>query len=154
MSQLKFGFSWLGAVIFLLPMIINVVYFAAQGNDTAQEGLGAYRWVEIIEQSTRILFAIALCIIVSDKKVQWKSPFLFLAIVFLVLYYVVWIRYFAGGMEIELMSKSFLLIPLPLAVFPVLYYLFASVWIHNYIAAVLIGIFGIAHYFVSYISFR
>lgn len=36
------------------------------------------------------------------------------------------------------------------AIFPVLYFIAASIWLHNYIATVIMIIFGIAHNIVSY----
>ena len=90
--------------------------------------------------------------LISEQKINFKSPWLFVAIVFLVLYYIVWIRYFIGGRDAALLVKSFLGIPQPLAVFPVLYFIFAAIWLHNYIAVIFMIIFGAAHNYVSYIS--
>ena len=73
---------------------------------------------------------------------------------FLLLYYVVWIRYFTGGRDIALLNRPFLFIPMPLAVFPVLYFLCAALWLHNIPAAILMMIFGAAHLTVSIQSFR
>lgn len=154
MPALRFGFSWLGLVLFALPMLINIVYFVKKPANAPEESVCPYRWVEMIEQATRVLYVIALCILVSDRKIVLQSPWPILAMVFLVLYYIVWIRYFAGGRKVSLMEKSFLFVPIPLAVFPVLYYLFAAIWLHNYIAAVVMIVFGVAHYVVSYLSFH
>ncbi|MGN0413800.1 MAG: hypothetical protein ACI4FV_12275 [Lachnospiraceae bacterium] len=44
-------------------------------------------------------------------------------------------------------------VPMPLAVFPVLYFLCAAIWVHNIPAAVFMILFGIAHNIVSYSSF-
>lgn len=57
-----------------------------------------------------------------------------------------------GGRDIALLSKSFCMIPMPLAVFPVLYFLCAAIWLHNIPAAVFMIIFGVAHNIVSYSS--
>ena len=62
----------------------------------------------------------------------------------------VWIRYFIGGMNDSLLGKNFLFVPIPLAIFPVLYFIFASLWMNNYIATVVMIIFGIAHNIISY----
>ena len=62
--------------------------------------------------------------------------------------------YFMGGKEIFLLSCSFLFVPMPLAVFPVLYFLCAAIWLHNLPAAIIMVIFGAAHLTVSIQSFR
>ena len=64
------------------------------------------------------------------------------------------IIYFAGGREIALLNRAFLFVPMPLAVFPVLYFLCAAVWLHNLPAVILMTIFGAAHLTVSIQSFR
>ncbi len=154
MNQFRFGFSWIGVIIFLLPMLINIVYFMfPPANEPAESGK-VNKFVEMVEQATRALYFVAIVIIVSQKKIEFNSPFLFLAAFFLILYYIVWIRYFAGGRDVALMRKSFLFVPIPLAVFPVLYFLFAALWIHNYFAAFFMIIFGIAHNMVSHMSFK
>ena len=76
------------------------------------------------------------------------------AVVFLILYYIVWIRYFFGGRDVALLGKPFLFVPIPLAIFPVLYYLFAAVWMDNIPAVITMLIFGAAHVTVSVQSFQ
>lgn len=90
----------------------------------------------------------------SRRPLALHSVWLYLAAGFLVLYYAVWLRYFAGGRKTELLRRAFLFVPLPLAAFPVLYYLCAAVWLHNYPAVLLMIIFGAAHITVSLQSFR
>lgn len=90
----------------------------------------------------------------SRENLSFRSGWLSLAAVFLILYYAVWLRYFMGGREVSLLSRSFLFVPIPLAVFPVLYYLCAAIWMHNLPAAVIMVMFGAAHLTVSVQSFR
>lgn len=93
-------------------------------------------------------------LLVSRENLSFRSVWFSLAAVFLVLYYAVWLRYFMGGREISLLNCSFLFVPMPLAVFPVLYYLCAAIWLHNLPAAIIMVIFGAAHLTVSLQSFR
>lgn len=153
MFDLKIGFSIPGIIIFILPMIINIVYFILPPVNAPVEAADVHSWIEMVEQATRILYAIAIVFLVSRKPIEVKSVWLILAVVFLVLYYIVWIRYFMGGRDIALLGKSFLFVPMPLAVFPVLYFICAALWLHNGVAAIVMVIFGIAHNIVSYRSF-
>ena len=153
MLQYKIQFSWIGLIIFALPMLINIVYFVFPPVNAPSEAEASNKIWEMIEQVTRVLYVIAICILVSNKKTDFKSPWFYFGIVFLVLYYIVWIRYFMGGRDVALLGKSFLFVPMPLAVFPVLYFLFSAIWLHNYIAAIIMVVFGIAHNLVSYASF-
>ena len=154
MFNMKIEFSFMGFIVFLLPMLINIVYFVSGGNEVAQTNDNPHKWLEIVEQGTRILYVIAICFLVSKQEIHFKSPVMVLGALFLVLYYIVWIRYFRGGMDVSLLGKSFLGVPLPLAVFPVLYFICAALWMHNGIALGCMVIFGIAHYAISYISFK
>lgn len=151
--NLKMSFSWVGLVVFALPMLINIAYVMFPPAGEAKPPAPVTHWVEIVEQVSRIAYLFAVTLLVSRRPVSWRSAWLFLAAVFLILYYAVWIRYFALGREIALLKRAFLFVPMPLAVFPVLYFLCAAVWLHNVPAVILMVIFGAAHWTVSIQSF-
>ena len=152
--NLKVSFSWIGLVIFALPMLINIAYVMFPPAGKAKQTAAVTHWVEIVEQISRIAYLFAVTLLVSRENLSFRSVWFSLAAVFLVLYYAVWLRYFMGGREISLLSRSFLLVPMPLAVFPVLYFLCAAIWLHNLPAAIIMVIFGAAHLAVSLQSFR
>lgn len=152
--DLEFGFSWPGLVIFALPMLINIVYAIFPPANAPRETEKVSRFAEAVEQITRILYMLAICLFVSQSEIDCGSVWMYSGAAFLILYYLVWIRYFAGGRDVALLSKRFLMVPMPLAVFPVLYYLLAAIWMHNLPAAIIMVIFGIAHNYVSYKAFR
>ena len=152
--NLKVSFSWIGLVIFALPMLINIVYVMFPPAGKAEQTSAVTHWVEIVEQISRIAYLFAVTLLVSRETLSFRSVWFSLAAVFLVLYYAVWLRYFMGGREIALLSRSYLFVPMPLAVFPVLYFLCAAIWLHNLPAAIIMVIFGAAHLTVSLQSFR
>ena len=152
--NLKVSFSWIGLVIFALPMLINIAYIMFPPAGKAEQAAAVTHWVEIVEQISRIAYLFVVTLLVSRENLSFRSVWLSLAAVFLVLYYAVWLRYFVGGREIALLSRSFLFVPMPLAVFPVLYFLCAAIWLHNLPAAIIMVIFGAAHLAVSLQSFR
>ena len=152
--NLKVSFSWIGLVIFALPMLINIAYVMFPPAGKAEQTTAVTHWIEIVEQISRIAYLFAVMLLVSRENLSFRSVWFSLAAVFLVLYYAVWLRYFMGGREIALLSRSFLFVPMPLAVFPVLYFLCAAIWLHNLPAAIIMVIFGAAHLTVSLQSFR
>lgn len=152
--NLKVSFSWIGLVIFALPMLINIAYVMFPPAGKAEQPAAVTHWIEIVEQISRIAYLFAVTLLVSRETLSFRSVWFSLAAVFLVLYYAVWLRYFMGGREIALLSRSFLFVPMPLAVFPVLYFLCAAIWLHNLPAAIIMVIFGAAHLAVSLQSFR
>lgn len=152
--NLKVSFSWIGLVIFALPMLINIAYVMFPPAGKAEQPAAVTHWIEIVEQISRIAYLFAVTLLVSRETLSFRSVWFSLAAVFLVLYYAVWLRYFMGGREIALLSRSFLFVPMPLAVFPVLYFLCAAIWLKNLPAAIIMVIFGAAHLTVSIQSFR
>lgn len=112
------------------------------------------RWLETAEGISRIAYLAAMTFLVSEKPYCVKSGWAFAAALFLLLYYIVRVRYFVSGRDIALLGKPFLFVPIPLAVFPVLYYLLAAIWAGNIPAAAIMAIFGAAHITVSAMSFR
>lgn len=152
--NLKLSFSWIGLVIFALPMLINIAYVMFPPAGKAEQTAAVTHGVEIVEQISRIAYLFAVTLLVSRETLSFRSVWFSLAAVFLILYYAVWLRYFMGGREIALLSRSYLFVPMPLTVFPVLYFLCAAIWLHNLPAAIIMVIFGAAHLAVSLQSFR
>ena len=151
--NLRLSFSWVGLVIFALPMLINIAYAAFPPAEKAEQPTAVPHWVEAVEQVSRIVYLFAVTLLVSSRPLAVRSAWLWLAVLFLILYYAVWIRYFAGGRTVALLRRAFLFVPMPLAVFPVLYFLCAALWLHNLPAAIVMLIFGAAHLTVSVRSF-
>lgn len=150
---MKIGFSWTGVIIFILPMLINIVYVIFPPVNAPEEPPKVKRVIEFVEQATRMLYMIAICFLVSRKEISFSSFWLYAGMVFLILYYIVWIRYFVCGRDVALLAKNFGPISMPLAVFPVLYFICAAIWVHNIPGVIFMIVFGIAHNIVSYSSF-
>lgn len=147
---MHFGFAWPAPVIFMLPMLINIVYAVLPPKTGTPAANGKYPFIEGVEQVTRILYLIVLCLLISNRGASLASPYLYIAAAFLILYYICWMRYFFTGRDLAVLGKPLLCIPQPLAVFPVLYFLFAALWLHNYPAVAVMLVFGIAHNIVTY----
>ena len=152
--NLKISFSWIGLVVFALPMLINIAYAIFPPSGKAEQAAAVTHWIEMVEQISRIAYLLTITLLISRKPFHFQSVWLCLAAFFLLLYYIVWIRYFAGGRDVALLNRPFLFVPMPLSVFPVLYFLCAAVWLHNIPAVILMMIFGAAHLTVSIQSFR
>ena len=151
---MKLSFSWIGVAVFALPMLINIAYAVFSPALEYASAKSTARWLETVESISRILYLVLLTFLVSEKTLDMRSIWLAAAVVFLILYYIVWIRYFVGGRDVALLGKPFLFVPIPLAIFPVLYYLFAAVWMGNIPAVITMLIFGAAHVTVSVQSFQ
>lgn len=152
--NLTLSFCWEGLVIFALPMLINIAYVLLPPAGEAAPAAPAPRWLELVEQGSRIAYLLAVTFLVSREPHTLRSVWLYLTAAFLCLYYMVWLRYFARGRDVAMLNRPFLFVPLPPAVFPVLYFLCAAVWLHNLPAVLLMLVFGAAHLAVTIRSFR
>ena len=152
--NLKISFSWIGLVVFALPMLINIAYAIFPPSGKVEQPAAVTRWIEVVEQISRIAYLLTITLLVSRRPFHFRSAWLCAAALFLILYYIVWIRYFAGGRDIALLNRPFLFVPMPLAVFPVLYFLCAALWLRNIPAAIIMLILGAAHLTVSVQAFH
>lgn len=150
---MKLSFSWVGLVVFALPMLINIAYVLFPPTGEASSSKSVTRRVEITEAVSRIVCLFLLTFLVNKNPLKPKSIWLLAAVVFLLLYYIVRIRYFIGGRNVALLGQPFLFVPIPLAIFPVVYYLCAAIRMVNIPAAVAMSVFGAAHITVSIQSF-
>ena len=58
--NLKLSFSWVGLVVFALPMLINIAYAVFPPAGAAPAAKTVTRWVEAVEQISRIAYLLAL----------------------------------------------------------------------------------------------
>lgn len=152
--NLKLSFSWVGLVVFALPMAVNIAYALFPPTDAPETPGAATPWVEKLEQLSRLVYLLAITLPVSREPLRLPNIWFCLGAAFLILYHAVWLRYFLGGRRTALLGRAFLFVPMPLAVFPVLYYLCAAIWLQNLPAAIAMVVFGAAHLTVSVQSFR
>lgn len=78
-----------------------------------------------------------------DKQVEVLS--LIGMFIFLLLYYVGWVRYFKGDREYRLLFSPMIGIPVPLAITPILYFLCSSIVLHSYLLFISSLILAIGH---------
>lgn len=66
--QLKWGFNWIGLVIFLLPMVINVFYVLFPPKNAPEDAPKGNQLLEVIEKASRMLYLAAMAALVSDSR--------------------------------------------------------------------------------------
>lgn len=144
------GFSMRGFLVVILAMLPNILYGILPKNNITDTQITPSILMGQIENISRVLFVIFFVIIVN-KKIEYNKPVYILGmVVFLLLYYYLWARYFMNGLDGSYLGKDFGFISAPLAVFPVVYFAFAALWLQNIPAGVAIVVFGICHIVNSY----
>jgi hypothetical protein len=75
-------------------------------------------------------------------------------IVFLIIYYLGWIRYFAREMDSKYLYSPLMGIPLPLAISPVFFFLFISYPLHSVALFISTILFGVSHIWIALRQYR
>lgn len=66
-------------------------------------------------------------------------------VIFLLLYYIGWLRYFRSNRDFKLLFIPLYGIPVPLAIMPVLYFLSASIILHSYLLFLSSMVLAVGH---------
>lgn len=138
-------FSWKAIVVIMLAMLPNIIYFISPSTDIPESLGSRIKLIETIESISRVISFVLLIFLSKNTNADLKSPWVIGMIIFLLLYFALWGRYFFGGSSYSLLGKSFLGIPMPMAIFPVCYFICAALWLGNIPAVIALVVFGIAH---------
>ena len=141
MEKLTIGLSGLGILFFFLPMVPNFIYMLKAPMDQLDKNEKKMKLDG--EELSRDFLVFSLIVIMpqGEKNILLLIP----AVLFLLLYYLAWGRYFKGGMKKEDLLSPFFSIPVPLASLPIPYFAFVSLYLSNTPALVLSLLFGYFH---------
>lgn len=147
MHHLHFGFSYIGLIFLCMLFIPNIIWarFKPKGYDEiAAKENKILLWLERIGE----VAVTCLVLIFEDfnlNSIGLWSLFLFVAVLFMVLYEVYWIRYFKSQRTLQDFYKGLLGIPVAGATLPVIAFLFLSIYGKNIFLLIAVGILGIGH---------
>lgn len=79
---MKLSFSWVGLVVFALPMLINIAYVIFPPTGEVTSSGNVTHGVEIIEAVSRIVYFVLLTFWVNKDPLKPKSVWLLAAVVF------------------------------------------------------------------------
>lgn len=142
-----------GIIIPVLIMVPNIIYYLIIRNksDISSSNKSAPTLIKIIENIGRLGILITPLFYSLNLDNSFSIYFLLLCLLFLLLYYVAWLRYFMSGSNQIDLRKS-LLIPLPLAVYPSLSLICSSYLLSSIPMLISSLVFAIGHIWVSYIE--
>lgn len=143
--QNSMGFSWKGFLVFLLPMIPNVLFFILPNPNGSSTPVNKHILLDIIEHVSQAVFFMLLMFVISKKQSPMLCGYTIFMAILLLSYYGFWIAYFKSG-------ANFILLML-MAIFPVTYFILAELWLHNFIAMIPLIIFGITHILITYVNY-
>ena len=141
-----FGFSWKGLIVFLLPMIPNIFYFLIPAFDVSGNNANSHLILDVLEHGSQAIFIFLLIFVIRKQASEMLCPYTMGMAIMLSFYYVLWIFCFTGNAN--------LVILLGMAVLPVVYFVLAEIWLHNYLAVIPTAIFGIMHVIITYMDYQ
>lgn len=142
-GDMKF-FSVFGLAATVLFVIPSLFFAKKEQHDRPDDVDNCGAGVCFIEVISRIVLVILL---IAIRMPRFSDGFAIAAAVVLAVYYGLWARYFAGGCHYpDIYIKKLLGIPVPMAVCSVTYFALLSIWLCNFYALVMTGLFGIAHF--------
>ena len=137
-----------GAIIPILILLPNIIWFLLPHASTSDNAVVPLA-LNIAENAGRIaIFIIPFFYSITLAR-RFSMAALVIACLALALYYVAWIRYFAGGRTAVLLGASFIGIPLPLAVAPTVLLVFSAYLLGSWPMLAASIWFGVAHIWVS-----
>jgi hypothetical protein len=143
--QNNIGFSSKGLVVFILTMLPNILFFVLKNPNSSAAVANNHLLLDIIEHGSQAIFVALLIFCVTKNESPIICGYTIFIAILLLSYYGLWIAYFTTGTNfIMLMS---------MAIFPVIYFILAEIWLHNLLAIVPTVIFGISHIIITYIDY-
>lgn len=152
--NLSIGFSWRGVLITALVLLPNILFMLLPKTNMPSDIHGSSRYIDILEHTARILYFALIIFSTGKASVIYTSPFLYIALCSLLIYYILWLRYFLNGMDYHCLFDTVLHIPLPMAVFPILFLLASAIWLKNIPSAITAMLFAAGHLINSYTTYQ
>ena len=144
------GLQFKGILISLLILLPNIIYLCFPARNVPHPSSEPSMLFTVIEQIGRI-GCFVLPILFGEKIARQKFSFLVILMgICLLLYYLCWIRYFITGRNFSCMFKPLWMILIPMAVFPILYFLLLGIWTQSALFLAAAVLFAIGHSVVSW----
>ena len=142
--------GWVVSALLLLP---NILWLAFPGpQSTSSQVGGPPSWVvrlQPVGMALRVTgFALPFFLTLDFGRFEARAA-LVVASLALCFYYAAWYRYFTHGRQLSLLFNSWLGVPVPLAIAPVVYLAAASVLTRSVLLGIVTCAFGIVHILVS-----
>jgi hypothetical protein len=112
------------------------------------------RIIEVIEWISKVTILVLpfYCALYVRTGIEFAC--LGLMLLAMIFYYIGWIRYILNGRDYRLLFTAHLGIPLPMAVWPSIYFLLSSVILHSPMMTLVALLFGVTHIYIGAIDLK
>lgn len=148
------GFSYMGLIVVCVILLPNLLFMAFPPKNVPEGLKDENILLTVMERAGQVGFIIIP--IISYRYFSGIDFNIFPGIMIFsaIMYYGLWIRYFVRGREFCLLFKPLGFIPVPMAVFPIIYMIFAAIWLQHMWMGAAAVVFAVGHYFNSRKSYR
>lgn len=143
-QQSYVSFSLKGTSLFLLVMLPNILFFSLSDSSLQTALHDKSVLLSAFQYFIQILLIFMLVAVRSLKEGHLKDKRVIWLLILLVLYYIMWIPYFFGGMDYSIVRNNIWL-SLGMAIVPSIYFYIAELWLANKIGSYVALLFGIVH---------
>ena len=146
LKQYRFGFDFLGLLLFLLVMIPNFIWFAVPAPNDILRTESVTPVVDVIASVCQVLTIACLCFLINKERGKLRfSPLVIAAVACIVIYYLGWILYYIGITN----PWVILLLTIP----PCLSFILFAVDRKNLPAVVFASVFAVCHCIFGVVNF-
>lgn len=146
LKKYKLSFEIWALLLFLIIMIPNFIWFAVPTPNDVLRADSVTEMIDTIASICQVLMVIALCIFMNKKSCKFHiTPLIIVVVICCLLYFVSWISYYAGIVNIVVI--------LGLTITPCLAFMLFAIDRKNMIAVVPISIFTLCHLIYGVVNF-
>ncbi|MEG1758699.1 MAG: hypothetical protein RR235_09630 [Oscillospiraceae bacterium] len=144
-----------GVIIACIAFFPSLLYAIFLPKGAADKKNGTNTFFTALERIGQAGCIIALFVAPDIDRAGAKlNIFFWLMCAALVLQYAVWIRYFLKGRDAAYLYERFLLVPVPMAVFPVLAFAFSALWLKSMFLGAAVAFLAVGHIAVTVFAKR
>ncbi|OAB46759.1 hypothetical protein [Paenibacillus antarcticus] len=148
------GVHIVGIFAIVLILLPNIIFAFLPPKHVPSNLRNTHIFITVLEQVGRftcLTLPIVFGITIAEQNMNFIVVLLGVCIV---LYYSCWIRFYIKGRAYDQLFKPLGFIPVPMAVFPALYFIMMGVWLESLIFLIPAVLFSIGHLVASWNQYR
>lgn len=148
------GFHLLGLAVSVIILLPNLFFFLLPPRNMPELENKEPMILTVLENTGRFACFLYPIVFGRDIAALQASAILCVMAACTVLYYFCWARYFLGGREFSLLFKPLWSLPVPMAVFPAVYFLSLTILLRSILMGAAAILFAFSHISISFMTWR
>ena len=146
LTKFRFGFDFLGLILFLIVMLPNFIWFAVPAPNDVLRAESVTPVVDMVASVCQVLTVACLCFVINKERGKLRfSPLVIATMVCVIVYYIGWLLYYTGIVNVWVI--------LLLTILPCLAFILFAADRKNLPAVVFAMAFAVCHLIFAIINF-